>query len=64
MSCDSGCIKPPEIHIIDLDTTNIEEAWNAIFRDVVIFGSSTVKINYQDPEKAVEFYGKSPLENK
>jgi hypothetical protein len=61
--CKDGCLPKPEIHVINLDTTNIEEAWYRIFMDAAIFGSATVKINWKDPEKATQFWGKSPLDD-
>lgn len=63
MSCKNGCLPPQLLHVINLDTTDIYEAWTKIFRETVVYGSAMVKINYQDPEKIKKFWGESPVDN-
>jgi hypothetical protein len=65
MSCDNGCMRPPERFVINLDDKDldVEKLWDRVWRTAAVYGSAEVKINWQNPEKYTEFWGKSTVNN-
>lgn len=53
----------PKLHVINLDSDDLDKVWLEIVQESIIYGTAFAKINWTNPEKVKEFWGKSPLED-